>query len=777
MASSIRTLMVSLLLSLQLVLNSGCTLLVASWRDVDRSLQEQSQETRQGAVLWEIQAFEPQITEAPHLRLQLAARQLQEVREVATYREFSEPNFWAFVVGAGLSTLWIPLGMMLDQSLPTPPLEEPEFFLTLALVAMSLDLLWAMAFLEGDSRIEQEVLSEWQPGPVQLLPAAAFREVQVSVPGTSWSTAAAFREGWLELPLDQMPGSVMSRDPLQFMIHGLDSESVELRLDELQLLSFRQAFREYIEVQPAHLSWELAFADANGDGRLEGEEQAEILVKLHNQGPGKAYGLKLKLEADKAVDFLDFPETFELGTLAAGASQSYRIPLQAAHDTPAQAVDMTLSLAELNGFEPQPKHLNFDTAPFRHPELYLADYVIEDQNGNGKVEPLEIATVTLRLHNRGQGPAENIELQLQLPENVFLTAESKRHLQLTQLAAGAYQDLQFSFYTNNRIGPKLQIGITLQEKHQRYAQSSHVQVAMYQTLRKAETIRIPAQAPTLSPPSNVPDLGSEIASDLPQALQLQADAVAVIIGNRQYLNAPEVEYALRDAALMREYLIQVLGYSADNILYYANASKADLDTLFGTREHPRGKLQNWLKAKSPVFIYYTGHGAPGPQGQRYLVPVDANLDYLPHTGYALETLYQNLAQTPYGGLTVVIDACFSGYSPRGTLFPGRSPLVLETQAVEPVSLPQALVINSASQNQLSHWYDDKRHSLFTYYFLKGLRGEADANGDGTLTAHELQAYLAQHIPYMARRLSGGEQEPVFWQQGDSIIARYRPLVR
>lgn len=721
---------------------------------------------------WSIKEHAIVSVDPPVLRLQLEALQRQEIRQFTQKKIYSEPHPWAMAVGVGLNLALLPLGVWLDQSIQPQPFDEPEFFTLMATMLMLLDMTAAMLFLEDFDTVYETALSDWQPGPLKTPAPLSRAQVRVSVPESDWAVKVALEDNTLTLPLQQMPGAVMGRDPLALRFEGLADAPVLLPLDDLSLMAFRQAFREYIAIAPAHLNWSLRFSDASGDGRLEGEEQAEVLLEIHNEGPGKAYQLELQLAAQGAEAFLSFPAQLALGNLEAGETRQWRIPLQAAHDPPAQEVDLHLQLRELNGFEPPAKHLVFQSLPFRRPDLYLADHVIEDQNGNGKVEPLEIATVTARLHNRGIGPAQNIQVRLNLPEHLFLTADSPRSLSLDDLPAGGYQDISFRFYTNHRAPRELSIALEIQEKHGLYARPGDIQVNLYQPLRKPETILIPGQVNETDSPAEAPAMGSEIAENLPLAALPQPEAVAVIIGNRDYRSAPGVEYALRDANLMRRYLIQVLGYREDNILYYPNATKADLDTLFGTREYPQGKIHNWLKKDAPVFLYYTGHGAPGLNGQRYLVPVDANLDYLPQTGYALETLYQNISRVPYGELTVVIDACFSGFSPRGTLFPGRSPLVLEAAGPDPAPLGKALVINSSGQNQLSHWYDEKRHSLFTYYFLKGLQGAADLNRDGQLTDTELQQYLSQQVPYMARRLNGGEQEPVFWRQSPRVMVRY-----
>ncbi len=61
------------------------------------------------------------------------------------------------------------------------------------------------------------------------------------------------------------------------------------------------------------------------------------------------------------------------------------------------------------------------------------------------------------------------------------------------------------------------------------------------------------------------------------------------------------------------------------------------------------------------------------------------------------------------------------------------------------------------------------HSLFTYYFLLGLRGDADKTMDKTITAGELKEYLAENVSYMARRLSSREQMPQIYGSPDRPI--------
>jgi hypothetical protein len=145
-------------------------------------------------------------------------------------------------------------------------------------------------------------------------------------------------------------------------------------------------------------------------------------------------------------------------------------------------------------------------------------------------------------------------------------------------------------------------------------------------------------------------------------------SVAVIIGNKKYTNRiPEVSFAHNDAAAVRRYVIEVLGYRKGNVMDLRDATKAQLEATFGTEKRPRGRLFNWVRAgRSNITVFYSGHGVPGLQDRRsYLLPVDGDPNLAEITGYPVDLLYANLAKIDAKSVTVLIDACFSGESPKG----------------------------------------------------------------------------------------------------------------
>ena len=120
-------------------------------------------------------------------------------------------------------------------------------------------------------------------------------------------------------------------------------------------------------------------------------------------------------------------------------------------------------------------------------------------------------------------------------------------------------------------------------------------------------------------------------------------------------------------------------------------------------------------------------------------------------------------------MTVVLDACFSGNSGSGMLFKNISPTLVKVKK-EFRGPAGAVLMTSAAVDQVSTWYREKRHSLFTYFFLKGLQSEADTNKDGKITVGEMDNYLKENVPYMARKLTGNEQNPVVTGNASDVIA-------
>ncbi|MFM8780696.1 MAG: caspase family protein, partial [Gemmatimonadota bacterium] len=154
--------------------------------------------------------------------------------------------------------------------------------------------------------------------------------------------------------------------------------------------------------------------------------------------------------------------------------------------------------------------------------------------------------------------------------------------------------------------------------------------------REAELARIAAAAPkggAAPEPKYVPTIIP------PKTGLVNPDAVAVVIGNRSYARSevPPVDYAVRDAEAMRQFLVETFGFREENIIFEQNASYATMQRIFGSERDFKGQLYNYMNPDVPsdVFVFYSGHGAPDPgPGTAYSVPTDADPQNIRLTGFA-----------------------------------------------------------------------------------------------------------------------------------------------
>lgn len=233
------------------------------------------------------------------------------------------------------------------------------------------------------------------------------------------------------------------------------------------------------------------------------------------------------------------------------------------------------------------------------------------------------------------------------------------------------------------------------------------------------------------------------------------NAYAIVIGIETYRQKlPKADFATHDAKIMTEYLTKVMGYPEENVVTLLNdrALKSDFEKYF------EKWLLNNVEKDGTVFVYYSGHGAPNPKtGDAYLVPYDGDPSFIDQTGYSLKRLYENLGKLPTKEIIVALDSCFSGAGGRSVIAKGARPLVM---TMEKSAIPSNVaVLSAASGEQISSTYEEKGHGLFTYFMLKGLKGEGDANGDGKVEIGELFEYIKPQVERIARKAYNNEQLP------------------
>jgi uncharacterized caspase-like protein len=235
----------------------------------------------------------------------------------------------------------------------------------------------------------------------------------------------------------------------------------------------------------------------------------------------------------------------------------------------------------------------------------------------------------------------------------------------------------------------------------------------------------------------------------------------LVIGIENYSNLPKVNYAIRDAQMFKAYLIRKVGVPEQNIMVLLDnkATKGDLE----------GMLTNYLPKNLPksatLYIYYSGHGfATQDTKDAYLVTYEGNPKYITTTGYKLDRFYKDVDALDIRQAIVFLDSCFSGAVSNTTqniMIDPTKFVLFEVDVEDNISsLKKVVSLNSSTGAQVSLPYDEKKHSLFSYFLFKGMCGTADSNGDNEVTLHELYTYTKANVDIMSRRIKGNPQTPV-----------------
>jgi uncharacterized caspase-like protein len=108
---------------------------------------------------------------------------------------------------------------------------------------------------------------------------------------------------------------------------------------------------------------------------------------------------------------------------------------------------------------------------------------------------------------------------------------------------------------------------------------------------------------------------------------------------------------------------------------------------------------------------------------------------------------------------VMLDSCFSGAQGRSVASAGTRPLVVSME--NPVLAGGKTVVLAAAEGaQVSSDDDQVQHGLFTYFLLRGLRGEADASAKGVVELGELYRFVRANVASRASLVFNRDQTPV-----------------
>jgi tetratricopeptide (TPR) repeat protein len=282
----------------------------------------------------------------------------------------------------------------------------------------------------------------------------------------------------------------------------------------------------------------------------------------------------------------------------------------------------------------------------------------------------------------------------------------------------------------------------------------------------------PAQSPNSSPGTKrgivvgkKPKPEETDDSPHPTVKPVGAQNLALVIGVSKYRNLRQemqLKYADKDARALAEFLVSPQGGFAEENVILLTDEQATREEI----QNQLGKLRDSPK-ESLVLIYFAGHGEvvesrqPGA-GQGFLLPHDAQLDSLDATAIQMDQFNNTVKNIRARSVVVIADACKSGTIgdlARRSRKPGG--ISQKNFAEADADYQSSFILTAAAPTQNSLELATLKHGVFTHYLLKGLKGLADRDQNGLVSAGELFGFVGPQVTQITLRMQSPESNSGF----------------
>src|SRR5512142_1483338 len=243
---------------------------------------------------------------------------------------------------------------------------------------------------------------------------------------------------------------------------------------------------------------------------------------------------------------------------------------------------------------------------------------------------------------------------------------------------------------------------------------------------------------------------------------------ALIIGNSEYEDARLAQLTApgRDAEDLAQVLRQKDLCGFDEVKVVLNERE------FVVRE----AIDEFFDGKTPddlLLMYFSGNGVRDELGALYLGVRNTNLSRLRSTAIKSSFIQEAMEQSRAKRQVLILDCCNSGAFQQGTKAATGASL-----GIANAFGGYGRVILTASDSLQYAWQGDAvigntDNSLFTHFLVEGLKGEAEADGDGVITVDELYDYAYEQV----RRATPNQTPSKFSskQEGEIVLRQITQL--
>ncbi|MCP5042188.1 MAG: hypothetical protein GY944_14270 [bacterium] len=238
---------------------------------------------------------------------------------------------------------------------------------------------------------------------------------------------------------------------------------------------------------------------------------------------------------------------------------------------------------------------------------------------------------------------------------------------------------------------------------------------------------------------------------------------AVLVGIENYAHVPEIGKASDNATDWYSYLVKTRGVPVENV-----ALLTDEDATVEEMRAAAEDAAEQVGKGGTLWFVFVGHGAPSKDGKDgLLIGFDAQQKArsLQSRSLARGELLAILEDSRAESINVFLDACFSGKDGGGEqLVAGLQPLIVAAETA--TTDDRTMLMTAARSNEFAGPLPGGGRPAFSYLALGGLRGWADGDHNGNVTARELHAYVSDAMKALVRdrkqrpTMVGGGQAPL-----------------
>ncbi|MES2559217.1 MAG: caspase family protein [Bacteroidota bacterium] len=555
----------------------------------------------------------------------------------------------------------------------------------------------------------------------------------------------------------------------------------------------------YVRGLPPNLYVKLQFVDDNGNGLLEAEENARLIIDITNKGNGPAQGLQVGLKSNLYDPELKITLPRVIRRIEPNETKEVEVLITAGFNIKSNEHKMQIDITEHFGYDLDPANLIVNTFQYMPAKIVFSGMEIFDQGEgtaakftDGMLQAGEQIKAKIVVQNIGQNVALNATYSVRTSDdNIYVDNNSGV---LGDMKVGETKEILVSISPNNRVKTvgNLPIFLSVTEAKTYGNLTNHqLPLALEKKVQKPQVLTVKADLDKIQKQVARIEYKSEKFSfnksniknieSVPLSAIKRPNAIGIIIGIENYSEVPKAPYAANDADIIEKYFINSLGMNKNNVFKYSNEETKGL--FFRKMFDPdNGILSRKVeKGTTEIFVYYSGHGVPDKNGDEvYLFPQDGQMDFLSEMGYSLNKFYDGLSKLQAKNVTVILDACFSGASRQSETITasnltGTKALGIKVKqtSVRPwENDPSFRVLSSSSGDETSLGFDPSQSGLYTYFLCAGLQGEADGNKDRKITVEEMQEYLNKNVNELAKKMSGKSQTPVFYGAPGMILTEY-----